>query len=97
MNTSAKKKLTVVINDKPRKRHDETLEGVDEGRNLWGMLDKGCSNANDGVDDKTQIIFICLVLFPSMISHCLIKFAYIMNGILMTVASDSKSTSNLLV
>lgn len=30
------KKLTTVINDKPRKRHDETLEGVDEGRSLGG-------------------------------------------------------------
>lgn len=34
--TSVKKKLTMVINDKPRKRHDETLEGVDEGRSLGG-------------------------------------------------------------
>jgi hypothetical protein len=30
------KKLTMVINDKPRKRHDETLEGADEGRSLGG-------------------------------------------------------------
>jgi hypothetical protein len=36
MNTQVKKKLTMVINDKPRKRHDETLEGVDEGRSLGG-------------------------------------------------------------
>jgi hypothetical protein len=34
--TTVKKKLTTVINDKPRKRHDETLEGVDEGGSLRG-------------------------------------------------------------
>jgi len=40
-----------------------------------------------GVYDKSWVILICLVLFPVLICYTMIRFAYIMNGVLMTRAT----------
>jgi hypothetical protein len=54
------------------------------------MLDKVAVMLMMGVYDKydkSWEILICLVLFPVLICYSLIRFAYLMNGVLMSTVS----------